>query len=138
MIQRIQSVYLLLSSLFFTFFLLFPVFKMQTASGIVAEKATENIWLLVIDAVLILGSLAVVFLYKNRVLQKNIVWLLVLLNVLLVALLGYHYYLISKSTTVVSLGFAVIFPVITIILLLLAIYNINKDEKLVRSLDRLR
>ena len=138
MIQRIQTIYLLLSSLFFTFFLLFPVFKIETANGQLIEKATENIWLLAIDTVLILGSLAIVFLYKNRVLQKNVVWLLLLLNLLLLALLGYHYYLLSKNVNAASLGFAIVFPAITIILLLLAIYNINKDEKLVRSLDRLR
>ncbi len=138
MIQRIQSVYLLLSSLFFTFFLLFPVFNVTTETGIIAEKATENTYFIVLAAILILGSLGNVFLYKNRVLQKNVGWLLLLLNIFLAGIMGYHFYLEGRAENTVSIAFGAIFPIVTLIFIPLAIYNINKDEKLVRSLDRLR
>jgi hypothetical protein len=138
MIQRIQSVYLLLSSLFFTFFLLFPVFKVATETGVVAEKATENAYFVALATALILGSLGNVFLYKNRVLQKNVGWLLFALNLFLAGIMAYHFYLEQRAENAVSIAFGAIFPIVTLVFLLLAIYNINKDEKLVRSLDRLR
>lgn len=138
MIQRIQSVYLLLSSLFFTFFLLFPVFNVTTETGIIAEKATENTYFIVLATILILGSLGNVFLYKNRVLQKNVGWLLFALNLFLAGIMAYHFYLEQRAENVVSIAFGAIFPIVTLVFILLAIYNINKDEKLVRSLDRLR
>jgi hypothetical protein len=138
MIQRIQSVYLLLSSLFFTFFLLFPVFKVTTEAGVIAEKAMENTYFFVLAVILVVGCLGNVFLYKNRVLQKNVGWLLFVLNLFLAGIMGYHFYLEQRAENMVSISFGAIFPIITLVLILLAIYNINKDEKLVRSLDRLR
>jgi len=138
MIQRIQSIYLLLAALCFSMFLLLPIIKINAGAEIVIEKATENIFLVVLAVILIIGSIGNVFLYKNRVLQANIGWGLILVNILLLALFGYQYYLEARKAAEISISSGTYFSVVSLVFILLAIYNIKKDEKLVRSLDRLR
>jgi hypothetical protein len=138
MIQRIQSVYLLLATLCFSFFLLLPVIKINTGAELIVEKATENIFLAVIAIALIIGSIGNVFLFKNRLLQARIGWMLFFVNILLLGLFGYQYYLEARKVQEISIAPGAYFAVVSLVFLLLAIYNINKDEKLVRSLDRLR
>jgi hypothetical protein len=138
MIQRIQSIYLLLATLCFSFFLLFPVFKINNGTEVISEKAVENTFLVILAVLLIVGTLGNVFLYKNRLLQIRIGWGLFGVNLFLLGLLGYHYYLETRNAQEVHIAFGAVFPAIALFLILLAIYNINKDEKLVRSLDRLR
>jgi hypothetical protein len=138
MIQRIQSVYLLLAALCYSFFLLIPVFKINNGTEVIAIKATENSFFIILAVILIIDSMATVFLFKNRLLQIRMGWGLFAVNLFLAGLLCYHYYLETSHEKQVSIFFGAVFPFISIVLILLAIYNINKDEKLVRSLDRLR
>jgi hypothetical protein len=74
------------------------------------------------------------FLYKKRMLQMRFN---IFNSILLVALQGFIVYYIVRGTgfifTVQS-----IFPVISLILSILAIRNILKDELLIKSLNRLR
>ena len=138
MIQRIQSIYLLFATLCYTFFLLFPVFKITEAEETIAIKATENNFFLILAVILIIDSIVTVFFYKNRKKQMLMGWVLVVVNLLLAGLVGYHYYIALQNSQDISIALGAVFPFVSIILLLLAIFKINKDEKLVRSLDRLR
>jgi heme A synthase len=74
------------------------------------------------------------FLYKKRILQMRFN---IFNSILLVALQGFIVYYIVQSK---GLIFTVqsIFPVISLILSILAIRNIIKDELLIKSLHRLR
>jgi hypothetical protein len=78
------------------------------------------------------------FLYKKRILQMRFN---IFNSILLVALQGFIvYYLIKGTGKDTGFVFTVqsIFPVISLILSILAIRNIIKDELLIKSLNRLR
>jgi len=125
MIQRIQTVYLLLSFCLMAILVLMPF---------------SSLWMIVIDAgaVAVLAAI-VIFLYKKRDLQVKISYAMLLLLVLMYALyfiFDWHY--LSFTELFRHVRFTFLFPFIAFILVYLAIRGIKKDEKLVRSLDRLR
>ncbi len=150
MIQRIQTVFL-----FNAFILTGLVFFMPFASlisnevykisflGITSVKAIENIQqpliLTIVGSIVTTLIFVVIFLYKNRKFQMNLTIISILL---LIGLNIYMYFILSKYQTElaaeIKYNISFIFPVISAILLILAYRGINKDEKLVRSLDRLR
>jgi len=93
---------------------------------------------------IIIGVMAVscIFLYKNRMRQAKIVRLAILLEIVFIALVFFVYAgIIDKNlhTTPEYLEEAgIYFPLISLIFLILAYRFIIKDERMVRSADRLR
>lgn len=80
-----------------------------------------------------------IFQFKKRILQIRLNLLNIFLNVLLVGGIFYYTTMIEGKTGAVSdYGIAAIFPLIAIILLFVANFYIRKDEKLIRSSNRLR
>jgi hypothetical protein len=79
------------------------------------------------------------FLYRKRMLQMRFN---IFNSILLVALQGFIiYYIIpylGQETTTFKFTIQSIFPVVSLILSILAIRNILKDELLIKSLNRLR
>jgi hypothetical protein len=78
------------------------------------------------------------FLYKKRMLQMRFN---IFNSILLVALQGFIvYYIASFFNQEITFKFSIqsIFPVISLILSILAIRNILKDELLIKSLNRIR
>jgi Domain of unknown function (DUF4293) len=139
MIQRIQTVWLFLAAAaaFLTFKLAFfsgniigddkiKVFKHLTA--------TSNLIILVLTV--ILGSLACVaiFLYKNRKLQLRMTFAALILSILIPVL----YYLQAQKFAEGTYSITAIVSILIPIFLILASRGINRDQKLVKSLDRLR
>jgi len=139
MIQRIQTVWLFLAALFAALTYKFPFYtgnvinkeKVQVYENLVASS---SFLLLIFTAVLVGGTIYVIFMYKNR---KQQIWLTVgALGLSIINIILYFSELkkfISGSMSLTSV-FALAIPVF----LLLAISGIWKDEKLVKSLDRLR
>jgi len=140
MIQRLQTLWLLLASAF-----AFATLKMSFFSGnIIVENlkqfqhftAMNNIPLMILTVTVAIASLIVVFLYNDRKLQFKIgiaVFLVSLLNLFL-------YYLETKKfiPTDWSFDLTSIFAIAIPVFLLMAIRGIYKDEKLIKSVDRLR
>jgi hypothetical protein len=87
-------------------------------------------------------SIFCIFQYKNRVRQAKLVRLSILLEIVLIAMVFFVYAgIIEKNlhTTPEYMEEAgIYFPLISLIFLILAYRFIIKDEKLVRSADRLR
>lgn len=82
-------------------------------------------------------SLAAIFLFKNRKLQMNLSLVAILATVVgLVLALIFFFGDAAHNQAAFGLGF--ILPVLTIVFAFLGWRNIKKDEKLVRSMDRLR
>jgi len=125
MIQRIQTVYLFLVFCLMAVLMFIPFSSSWTVSlvaGIVAVVAVIT-----------------VFLYKKRGLQIKMGYLLLLLLVLTYA----FYYIFDRHYVPIAdlfrqIRFTFVFPFVAFVLVYLAIRGIKKDEKLVRSLDRLR
>lgn len=152
MIQRIQSVFLLIVSVLLAIasFKPFGYFLSQdnlsqipfTPLGISIEDGQiEHTWGLM--ALLLLGtiiSFATIFLFKNRMLQIR----MCIFNILV--LVGYYcsmtvFLFYSLSDGMIDrfhISWAISLPIVSIILLILAIRGIGADEALVKATNRLR
>jgi hypothetical protein len=143
MLQRIQSVFL--------FFAALACFGLFGADAADTEKVMADSPLFadgsfkIFDDPLLMGAfslagvllLVVVFLYKNRPLQMKLS--LVAVVVVLIGLgYGVFLWLNDLAAKVATPDFGVVLPVLAIILALLGRRYVQKDEKLVRSADRLR
>ena len=125
MIQRIQTVYLLLTFCLMAILVYFPFSSSPT--------------MLISAGVIALLAFITIFLYKKRKLQIKICYLILLLLVVLYVLdyiSGRQYLPLTELFRTIRYTF--VFPLVAGIFVYLAIRSIKKDEKLVRSLDRLR
>ncbi len=153
MIQRIQTVYLFLAAIVIFMIFWFPLaevliegviytFKYRGIYEISSDKTEliiQALPLAVLYGLVMLISIVSIFLYKKRVLQMRLSVLNILLLIGSYALAYYYIYAAFKGAdTVINPGIASIFPIIAAILTYLAFRGISKDEKLVRSLDRIR
>lgn len=151
MIQRIQTIFLLMAfvltgSLFFTGFAELVSVDIYSVSlkGITSSKQPSpdlqsQYWLTILGLASAILILTIIFLYKNRKLQMNLcllaILLLVALNVAMFLILD-HFQAILAAEVKYKLYF--IFPLITAILVFMAYKSIQKDDRLIKSLDRLR
>lgn len=161
MIQRIQSVYLALVAILSFSSMLCPLLTFYQDAQQIAQL---NNWYLSADvpqlenveslAPLALGGLLIfvgllsltsimLFRYRMRQLRLTIFSTLMLLGyIALYAFLAFKFSsdIDAAGFSAKSLSFhvATIFPLLSIIFNLLAIHGIRKDERLVRSLDRIR
>lgn len=141
MIQRLQSIWLLLAaaaafcSLQFSFYS-GNIIAANQAKSFAALNAQSNLLLLILSAGVGIASIISVFLYKNRKTQLRIV-----LVTLLVSIINLVLFFTQTKKFVPNEGsysITAIFAIIVPVFLILAIRGIRKDEKLVKSLDRLR
>lgn len=139
MIQRIQSVWLFLAVIFAALTYKFPFYTGNIIGKDNVQRyeklvASSNYILLLLTAGFIAGTTAILFLYKNR---KQQLWLTVVAACLSVINLVIYFYEVKKfSSGNMSLSAILAFAIP--ILLILAANGIRKDEKLIKSLDRLR
>jgi peptidoglycan/LPS O-acetylase OafA/YrhL len=136
MIQRIQSLYLLGASICALLSFKFPFYSGQ--KKINAEQkyltASTNFGILLLTIALAIGIFAIIFLFKKR--NEQIKYTLLAILVSIVSLVIYFF---AKNNFVSgTYSFGAILPIAIPVLLGLAAWNIRKDEKLVKSLDRLR
>lgn len=139
MIQRIQTLWLALAaacaalSFKFSFYSGNKIGKNNLPS-LEQLVASSTFFLLVLAVILIAETTAAIFMYKNRNQQ---LWLTV--STLLVSLLNLGVYFSQiKNYSNGTLSFTAILVVAIPVLLSFAIRGIWKDEKLVKSLDRIR
>ncbi len=147
MIQRIQSVYILLAGV-----LVATLFKLKLADisvdGELMELMSKGIFkgeelvynglpLLIFVGIISLLHLIAVFLYKKRIVQIRI---LIFTIILLLGLFGIIFYFTYAGFDGAKVAFKipVAFPIVAIVLDWLAIRAIGKDEALIRSLNRIR
>jgi hypothetical protein len=151
MLQRIQTVYLLIIAVLTALMLFMPLSVLQTGDGlytldvfgvnaVVTSEIVYPAWgLFILVALISLLALITIFLYKKRMLQIR---LCIFNAILMLGFYGFFAYLIvvmkQQSDVSISVRIALSFPVICLILDYLAIRNIGADETLVRSLERLR
>lgn len=152
MIQRIQSVYLLLAAISMALLFIKPMSFITvglpvgetTSNAMLSDSVlnvSDHIILLILVVLAIAIPAGVIFLYKNRKLQMKLsranIAFIVLLIVLSIALFMQAYAMLPDGTEV-TIGFGYVIPVVATIFMVLALKGISKDEKLVRSADRLR
>ncbi len=159
MLQRIQTVFLLIIVALMTLYLFFPIWIGTSENGSIAHQIfglfhyqnNENVPEELVEYLPfavsgILGGLAIVislvetFAYKNRSTQIKLGALnaLVLAGSLATGLWFTNQAIQNWTDIQGQYGIGVIFPVIALICNMLANRFIRKDEKLVRSMDRIR
>lgn len=146
MIQRIQTIFLFLAVLAFGSLFYFPFAKTEEAyEKFLSDKVynlADSSLLMVLVVIGICISLFAIFFYRNRPFQVKLGWIAVIIGVLIPVLAWWELYSGTTEMGITandySIGIGLFLPVIIIILLMLAMRYIKKDEKLVRSSDRLR
>ncbi len=138
MIQRQQTLWLLLATIAALLSFMFPF-----ATGKIMEKAVlvdkelkgdSNFLLLVCTGASLVLSTAIIFLYRDRKMQIKLCLLGLLLATGIIVLYILQLNKMNKST----LALFCVFPFLLLAGYYLAFRHIRKDEKLVKSLDKLR
>jgi glycerol uptake facilitator-like aquaporin len=152
MIQRIQSIYLLLASICVFLCYYFSFAKIYTADtfydfniqGIfINDKNVVSVPYRIIIPALALFSFFAIFMFKNRKAQLIINRFNTLLHIALIVFIYFSaenttkYFLQNQDVTI-SYGLGFFLPVVSLAFLLLANKAIKKDEKLIKAIDRLR
>ena len=137
MIQRIQTIYLLLAFVLtgiLPFFI--PLWTMTDGSAYFFMQ--NQVYVVALGLSTTLSLLSIVS-YKKRQNQFVIDRLNIILNLILLGLFVYRSLNLSGETITVSeKGIGMFLPIVAIVLLVLANKAIKKDEDLVKSVDRLR
>ncbi|GAK77000.1 DUF4293 domain-containing protein [Nonlabens sp. Asnod3-H03] len=136
MIQRIQTIYLILAAAV-SGGLIFLVSLWIDGEGneVVAMDESSYFGAFVASALL---SLVAIFIYNNRKLQTVINRLNILLNLILLGVFVYRLLTMSGETAVSEKGIGMLLPILSIVFLVLANRAIRRDEQLVKSADRFR
>jgi hypothetical protein len=138
MIQRQQTLWLLLAAVCSFLSFQFPFYtgdKFENNITLRAElDAASNFFLIILTAALIIVSAVAIFLYKERKKQLRFTIGGLILSIIILI----FYFLEIKKFVVGSFSLTCLFVFATIIAYVMAARGIWKDEKLVKSLDKLR
>ncbi|MBR9915814.1 MAG: DUF4293 domain-containing protein [Algicola sp.] len=136
MIQRIQTIYLLLAGLA-SAGLIF-VFHLWTNNEEVRVYAYDEYLYLGLFLGSAFLSLIAILNYKNRKFQFVLGRLNIILNFILLGFFVYQLLIPPGESNISEKGVGIFIPILAIVLLVLANKAIKKDEDLVKSVDRLR
>jgi len=154
MIQRIQTIFLFIAFILSILAFFFPIanFSFDESWIILGLLGVENysiqeisintLPLMIIMGIIGLIAFMTIFLYKNRIAQIRILRFGILLNVVYLALLFFFYVPDIEEVTGTTAEYitqaGIYFPIAILGLFLLGSRFIMKDEKLIRSADRIR
>jgi len=155
MIQRIQSIYLFLTSVLSIIFLkgVYLTFIDNSGSQInltlsglqrisengLGEKIGDALVFSVSGLIIPAVSLITIFLFKRRDHQLILVRILLLIILIFIAAsLGYIFYIISKYDADPGNWYKLLVPLFQFVLVILAFRGIKRDDDLIKSYDRLR
>lgn len=138
MLQRIQSLWLLLAGVLSFLTIRFNVYsgtrELNGATLFTNLTASSSFLILLVTIIVGLLSIIAVFLFKNRSLQIKLA-LAALLFYILSAIL---YYMQIKHFTAGNFALTAVLYFLIPIFIILAIKGIYNDQKLIKSVDRLR
>jgi hypothetical protein len=155
MLQRIQTIWLLLASIALFCLFLSPYLQILNADGVAKEIRTTGVYeningqtvqsepftLITITTVMIaLLPFAIIFFYKNRKQQMMMCYITV------VIIIAHYFWLVQTARQVIgdvqlqigNFGIGAMLPSFAILFIMLAIRGIRRDEQLIKSADRLR
>ena len=136
MLQRIQTIYLVISALIMGgLYLWFPL--VQDNAGVLIIERSEPLVFGLIFVSIVLAIISILS-FKKRQLQFVLNRLNIISNFVLLGVFVYRSLTLSGETLVSEKGIGVLLPIISIVFLVMANKAIKKDEDLVKSVDRLR
>ena len=145
MIQRIQSIFLLLTALIFgaLFKVPFAISNKPTVQFLSdgVFEVTDHPALIGLTILGVMLALVTIFLYRKRKVQLKLGYLIIVISILLPVLAFLLFTRASAAadpSVVVSDQAGLFLPLAGVVLAALANHFIKKDDKLVKSMDRLR
>lgn len=153
MIQRIQTIFLLIATVLYGLLIFMPFVTFSTLQGDIytfnslgIESSGEvplqisTIPLFAFIVVITILYVLAIFMYKNRVTQMRICVFNMLLIVGMHGLYMFFLSVLKKNIQIINATYHIyaVFPIIALILTYLAFRAIRKDELLVKSYDRIR
>ena len=138
MIQRIQSLWLLVAAGFDAVTFRFPFYSgdwmKDTTPYVVDLNARTTIWFTILTVLTALLAFVTIFLYNNRKLQLRLCYLGIFMTMVLLTL----YFVEMGNFYSGTVAIWAVFYFAILVAFILAARGIWKDEKLIRSMDRLR
>ena len=141
MIQRVQSIWFALAAICGFAMARVPLFSATLTDGTIRNYlASESL----LSFALIIGiaclSTVAIFLYKNRPTQYKMAIIGILLSIVVIALQVYTVEAFKKTIPIQqgTYQWGGLLPIAMVVFLFLASRGVRKDEKLIKSLDRLR
>lgn len=148
MIQRIQTVFLFICAIAMSVQLFLPLVSVNPvqATGLYQDGllfTREDIIALILVALAVLLPLIAIFLFKNRNLQKNLILVSIIglfggVVAAAVAFVPPTQAIINSLSSKLRLQPAIFMPLLGLISLILAYRYVVKDQKIIKSMDRLR
>jgi hypothetical protein len=155
MIQRIQSVYLFITALLSVIFFSGTLLSFSDSSnnvyslkiGVLQKTGStgviENVGIIFIPAVILVMifvvSVITIFLFRNRKIQLKLAACLICISALLIlSLIWYAYSVSSEFNAELMYRVNLLLPFLMLIFSCFAYRGIRKDDKLIRSYERLR
>lgn len=154
MIQRIQTLYLLLAAALLVLSMVLPVaFYSNLVQGVqfdysileflkpqvVVYQKFNSLPMFMFGTVTLLLAVISIFVYKKRTVQYRICLINTILIIFYIGVIAYFFYIVSGENNIrLSYKIPIVFPIVALVFNILAMSGIRKDEKLVKSLDRLR
>lgn len=136
MIQRIQSVWMLLASACAFLSIKMPFFVGTNPKGEASYQltGTENFYILFLTIAVGIISLVAIFLYKDRKVQMR----LCVAGILVEAILIFIYYQKSNAYTEGTYALTALLQAMIFFFLFFAIRGIRNDNRIIRDSERLR
>jgi hypothetical protein len=156
MIQRIQSLFLLLTIIASSLFLTGGYLNLvNSTSGYEAVAKFSGIYMVssgsgntiashlfpvpVMSVLVPVIAAVTILLFKNRKLQKQITLLNIFLElILIISVIILLMPVVEHNSAILKPGYRIIMPLLSLAFLVLAYIGIKKDDELVKSYDRLR
>ncbi len=138
MIQRIQSIWLLLAAIFAAITFRFPFYTgdwlKDDIQSPVDLNAQTTIWITIITVLAGAVAFVTIFLFDNRKMQLKLTYLGIFLTVIMLVM----YFLEMANFSSGSIALWCLFHFGMLAFFILAARGIYKDEKLIKDMDRLR
>lgn len=141
MIQRKQSIWLLIASVFGFLSIKLPFYTGNVTNVTTLQKTytilnakEPSLIVFILTLIIAIGSMGVIFLFKNRpkqLIASSVLFVLSSISLIL-------YYFETKKFTDGTYSLTALISAFVPIFLLLAISGIYGDEKLIKNADRLR
>jgi len=142
-LQRIQTLYLLVAAILMATFTFLPVMEITSNEVITVGALTScgvnqpSVLLLCLDALISLLTLVTIFKYKNLKKQISLAGVLLLLLVSLLVCIGVMF-VMQKGIAIAVLQWPVALPVVAIVMVMLARAGMKHDKKLLSDSERIR
>ncbi len=145
MIQRKQTIWLLIAAILNALLFYFDLYRVDAVSNGVTVtdhlRINDHYPSLLVAIVITVVPIIAMFMYKARSKQKSLVLVSMVATIGFIALVLMRVSNYNNGTSAPVTGtywIGSILPVLSFIFLILAFSGIRKDEKLIKSLDRLR